>query len=170
LIIKIFESQTKGVENRMKSLNSNKHVLNELLVTIFNDILEIEQTALQQGVLNDLSVTEIHTIEAIGMYKSRTMTEVANDLNITVGTLTTAITKLVKKEYVERTRGEEDRRSVMIALTRKGKLAYRVHERFHQDMINETINGLTDEEEEVLIGSLEKVNKFFKSKYNLKNK
>jgi DNA-binding MarR family transcriptional regulator len=152
----------------MKSLNSNKYVLNELLVTIFNDILEIEQTALQEGVLKDLSVTEIHTIEAIGMYHPRTMTEVANDLNITVGTLTTAITKLVKKGYVERTRGEEDRRSVMIALTRKGKLAYRVHEKFHQDMINETIKGLTDEEEEVLIRSLEKVNSFFKSKYNLK--
>ncbi|GAA0771376.1 MarR family transcriptional regulator [Clostridium subterminale] len=152
----------------MKSLNSNKHVLNELLVTIFNDILEIEQTALQEGVLKDLSVTEIHTIEAIGMYHTRTMTEVANDLNITVGTLTTAITKLVKKGYVERTRGEEDRRSVMIALTRKGKLAYRVHGKFHQDMINETIKGLTDEEEEVLIRSLEKVNSFFKSKYNLK--
>ncbi|MBE6059853.1 MAG: MarR family transcriptional regulator [Clostridium sulfidigenes] len=152
----------------MKSLNSNKYVLNELLVTIFNDILEIEQTALQEGVLKDLSVTEIHTIEAIGMYHPRTMTEVANDLNITVGTLTTAITKLVKKGYVERTRGEEDRRSVMIALTRKGKLAYRVHEKFHQDMISETIKGLKDEEEEVLIRSLEKVNSFFKSKYNLK--
>ncbi len=152
----------------MKSLNSNKYVLNELLVTIFNDILEIEQTALQEGVLKDLSVTEIHTIEAIGMYHPRTMTEVANDLNITVGTLTTAITKLVKKGYVERTRGEEDRRSVMIALTRKGKLAYRVHEKFHQDMISETIKGLTDEEEKVLIRSLEKVNSFFKSKYNLK--
>lgn len=152
----------------MKSLNSNKYVLNELLVTIFNDILEIEQTALQEGVLKDLSVTEIHTIEAIGMYHPRTMTEVANDLNITVGTLTTAITKLVKKGYVERTRGEEDRRSVMIALTRKGKLAYRVHEKFHQDMISETIKGLTDEEEEILIRSLEKVNSFFKSKYNLK--
>jgi len=152
----------------MKSLNSNKYVLNELLVTIFNDILEIEQTALQEGVLKDLSVTEIHNIEAIGMYHPRTMTEVANDLNITVGTLTTAITKLVKKGYVERTRGEEDRRSVMIALTRKGKLAYRVHEKFHQDMISETIKGLTDEEEEVLIRSLEKVNSFFKSKYNLK--
>lgn len=170
MIIKIFESQTKGVENKMESLSSNKHVLNELLVTIFNDILEIEQTALQQGILKDLSVTEIHTIEAIGMYKQRTMTEVANDLNITVGTLTTAITKLVRKEYVERTRGEEDRRSVMIALTRKGKLAYRVHEKFHQDMINETIKGLECEEEEVLIRSLEKVNRFFKSKYNLKNK
>ncbi|MEG2412046.1 MAG: MarR family transcriptional regulator [Clostridium sp.] len=154
----------------MKSFNSNKHVLNELLVTIFNDILEIEQNALSQGILNDLSVTEIHTIEAIGMYKPRTMTEVANDLGITVGTLTTAITKLVKKEYVERTRGEEDRRSVMIALTRKGKLAYRVHEKFHQEMITKTISGLSEDEEAVLVKSLGKVNEFLKEKYNLKKK
>lgn len=154
----------------MKSLNPNRKIINELLVTLFNDILEIEEKALKQGALNDLSVTEIHTIEAIGMYKPRTMTEVANDLGITVGTLTTAITKLVKKEYVERTRGEEDRRSVMIALTRKGKIAYRIHEKFHQEMINETIGGLSEEEEEVLVRSLDKINKFFKDKYDLKNR
>ncbi len=154
----------------MKSSISNKQIINELLVNIFNDILKIEQTALQQGVLNDLSITEIHTIEAIGMYTPRKMTEVANDLNITVGTLTTAITKLVKKDYVERTRGEQDRRAVMIALTRKGKLAYRVHEKFHQDMVNETINGLEKEEEEQLVKSLDKLNSYFKEKYNLKSK
>lgn len=152
----------------MISSNKSKLVLNQLLVTLFNDILEIEQNALKEGVLNDLSITEIHTIEAIGMYEPRTMTEVAKDLGITVGTLTTAINKLVKKEYVERTRGEEDRRAVMIALTRKGKLAYRVHEKFHGDMINETIDGLTSEEEEVLIKALSKLNKFFSEKYNLK--
>lgn len=154
----------------MKTLNPNRKVINELLVTLFNDILEIEEKALKQGELNDLSVTEIHTIEAIGMYKSRTMTEVANDLGITVGTLTTAITKLVKKGYVERTRGEEDRRAVMIALTRKGKLAYRIHDKFHQEMISETIGGLSEVEEEVLIKSLDKINKFFMEKYNLKSR
>lgn len=154
----------------MKTLCTNRKVINELLVMLFNDILEIEEKALQQGELKDLSVTEIHTIEAIGMYKPRTMTEVANDLGITVGTLTTAITKLVKKGYVERTRGEEDRRAVMIALTRKGKLAYRVHDKFHQEMISETIGGLTDEEEEVLVKSLDKINKFFMEKYHLKNR
>ncbi len=154
----------------MKTLNPNRKVINELLVTLFNDILEIEEKALKQGELNDLSVTEIHTIEAIGMYKPRTMTEVANDLGITVGTLTTAITKLVKKGYVERTRGEEDRRAVMIALTRKGKLAYRIHEKFHQEMINETVGGLSEVEEEVLIKSLDKINKFFMEKYNLKSR
>ena len=95
------------------------------------------------------------------------MSEVAQDLNITVGTLTTAINKLIKKEYVERKRIEEDRRVVLIQLTKKGKLAYRIHEKFHKDMIVETIDGLSEDEEEVLIMSLEKLNKFFKDKYGL---
>lgn len=148
-------------------MSKSIHVLNELLVDLFNDILQIEQSALQSGALNDLSVTEIHTIEAIGMYEPRNMSEVAADLNITVGTLTTAINKLIKKEYVERKRIEEDRRVVQIQLTKKGKLAYRVHEKFHLDMIKATIDGLSEEEEEVLITSLEKLNKFFKEKYHL---
>ncbi|MCD3252049.1 MarR family transcriptional regulator, partial [Clostridium botulinum C/D] len=62
-----------------------KTILNELLVDTFNEILTIEQTALKSGKLNDLSVTEVHTIETIGMYKSRTMSEIAGDLGITVG-------------------------------------------------------------------------------------
>ncbi len=144
------------------------NALNELLVDIFNDILEIEQKALQSGAFNDLSVTEIHTIEAIGMYKAKTMTEVACELNITLGTLTTAIGHLVRKAYVEREKSEQDRRIVFIQLTKRGKLAYRVHRKFHSDMVRETIKGLNEEEEEILVKALEKLNVFFKSKYNLK--
>ncbi len=146
-----------------------KTILNELLVSTFNEILTIEQTALKSGKLNDLSVTEIHTIEAIGMYKPRTMSEVAGDLGITVGTLTTAINNLVKKEYVERQKDEKDRRVVKIVLTKKGKLAYRVHEKFHSDMIKATIEGLTDEEEVLLADALGKLNDFFKNNYLEKN-
>ncbi|WP_291579811.1 MarR family winged helix-turn-helix transcriptional regulator [Clostridium sp. UBA6640] len=149
----------------MKQSSLKKHVLNELLVQTFNDILKIEQKALAESVLKDLSITETHTIEAIGMYEVKTMSEVAQSLKITVGTLTTAINKLVKKGYVERNRCEEDRRSVKIKLTRKGKLAYRIHERFHHEMIKASIEGLSQEEEDVLIRSLEKLNEFFKSKY-----
>ncbi|KAJ49129.1 DNA-binding MarR family transcriptional regulator [Clostridium tetanomorphum] len=150
-------------------MSKSIHVLNELLVDIFNDILIIEQNALQSGEFKDLSVTEIHTIDAIGMYNKRTMSEVATDLKITVGTLSTAINHLVRKEYVERSRSEEDRRIVYISLTKKGKLAYRIHKKFHSDMVKETISGLTEDEEEVLISSLEKLNEFFKSKYDLKD-
>lgn len=149
-------------------MSKSMNVLNELLVDLFNDILTIEQNAIQSGEFKDLSVTEMHTIEAIGMYTQKTMSEVANELNITVGTLTIAINNLVKKGYVQRSKSEKDRRIVQISLTKKGKLAYRIHSKFHSDMIKETISGLTDEEEEVLITSLEKLNKFFKEKYHLK--
>ncbi|NLP45624.1 MAG: MarR family transcriptional regulator [Epulopiscium sp.] len=142
-------------------------VLNGLLVELFNDILNIEQTALKDGKFNDLSITEIHTIEAIGLYQPRTMSEVANDLDITVGTLTTAIRKLVKKGYVERKRGEEDRRIVQIQLTRKGKLAYRIHEKFHTDMIKYMVQDLQIQDQQLLIHSLEQLHQFLKEKYHL---
>lgn len=150
-------------------MKRSTRVLNELLVEIFNDIMMIEQRALKEGRFNDLSITEIHTIEAIGMYTPRSMSEVANDLQITVGTLTAAINNLVKKEYVQRKRIEEDRRIVQIQLTKKGKLAYRVHDQFHIDMIKATVQGIQDKEEKILVESLEKLNAFFKSKYSLKD-
>ena len=122
-------------------------VINELLVQLFNDVLQIEESSLKNGEISDLSITEIHTIEAIGMYTEKTMSEVAQSLKITVGTLTTAINKLIKKQYVERKRIEEDRRVVLIKLTKRGKLAYRLHEKFHKDMINTAIEGLDEKEE-----------------------
>ena len=145
-------------------MERNNKVLNELLVQLFNDILQIEENTLKSGNLSDLSVTELHTIVAIGMYQERTMSEVAQDLRITVGTLTTAINKLIKKGYVERKRIEEDRRVVLVHLTKRGKLAYRLHEKFHNDMISDTINGVSEKEEKVLISSLERLNIFFKGK------
>lgn len=142
-------------------------MINELLVQLFNDVLQIEEKSLKEGILSDISITEIHTLEAIGMYSERTMSEVAQKLKITVSTLTTAINKLINKGYVERKRIEEDRRVVLIKLTKRGKLAYRLHMRFHREMIGNAIEGLSLEEEEILLSSLNKINEFFKEKYKL---
>ncbi len=97
------------------------------------------------------------------------MSEIAADLKITVGTLTTAINKLINKGYVERKRIEEDRRVVLVQLTKRGKLAYRIHEKFHRDMVMATIEGLSEEEEKILVRAMDQLNKFFKRKYNLSN-
>lgn len=146
-------------------MKRNEEILNSLFVEVFNDILLIEQKTLRTGILSDLSVTEIHTIEAIGYKTSRTMSEVASDLNITVGTLTTAVNKLIKKEYVSRKRIESDRRVVLIELTKKGRLAHRLHERFHRQMVNETLNSMTEEEAMALGKALFNMTTFFKEKY-----
>lgn len=141
--------------------------INGLLVELFNKILKIEQNAIKNGALRDLSVTEIHTIDAIGMYKQRTMSEVAFDLAITIGTLTTGVNKLIKKGYVKRSRIESDRRVVLISLTKKGKLAYRLHEKFHKDLVKRTIDRLSNKEEELIEISLKKISDFLGYKYGI---
>ncbi|HHV64565.1 MAG TPA: MarR family transcriptional regulator [Peptococcaceae bacterium] len=144
--------------------------LNELLVKLFNDILQIEEQSLKNDKFNDLSITEIHVIEAIGLNAERNMSSVARDLDITIGTLTIAINNLVRKGYVNRTRSEEDRRIVLISLTDKGKEAYNHHLQFHEEMIKTTISKLTPEEMEVLVSALENITGYFKEKYNLMKK
>ena len=139
-------------------------IVNELLVKIFNEILQIEEKTLKNGHFSDLSVREMHTVEAIGRKEKRMMSEVAQDLGITVGTLTTSINRLIKKGYVERSRIEEDRRVVLVELTKKGKVAHRLHERFHNEMVRSMMDSLSEREQEVLIRSLGKLNKYFKIK------
>jgi DNA-binding MarR family transcriptional regulator len=147
-------------------LQSPIKVVNELLVGLFNEILTVEKAALGASPFKDLSLTEMHVIEAIGV-GFRTMTDVADQLGVTVGTLTTSINRLVKKEYVERNRSEEDRRFVQIELTHKGKLAYRMHDAFHAQMVKYMIEELSGEDNQVLIASLTRLSEFFKEKYHL---
>ncbi|GMA54204.1 hypothetical protein GCM10025857_55610 [Alicyclobacillus contaminans] len=52
-------------------MEPNFERINTLLVEAFNDILVIEESELKKSQFNDLSITEMHTIEAIGMYKKR---------------------------------------------------------------------------------------------------
>ena len=134
--------------------------INSLLVDVFNDILVIEESELKKSQFNDLSITEMHTIEAIGMYKKKTTSEVAKELSITVGTLTIAINRLVKKGYVERIRSEDDRRVVKLGLTKKGKLLYRFHQHFHSQMIKEILIDMEEDEMTALLQALDNLHRF----------
>ena len=145
--------------------NTTEEVLNALLVQLFNDILHIEEKSMKNTEFTNLSITEIHTIEAIGTEGNRTMGEIAHDLRITVGTLTTAINRLIKKGYVERKRIEEDRRVVLVSLTDTGQAVFKAHSIFHKEMIDEIMENFEGYELEILTKSLEKVTIFFERKY-----
>lgn len=134
--------------------------VNDYLVSVFNDILTIEESELKKSQFEDISITEMHTIEAIGMYKKKTTSEVAKELSITAGTLTTAINKLVKKGYVERIRSEDDRRVVKLGLTKKGKLLFRVHQHFHREMVKNILIGMSSDEEVALLKALKNLHDF----------
>ena len=110
-------------------------------------------------------MNEMHTLEAIGYEDVKTMSETAEILKITLGTLTTSVNRLVKKGYVQRLQDEKDRRIVLIKLTDKGQEAYKIHEDFHMEMVAKMLIDLNLEEDKALLGSLEKLKEFFQSNY-----
>lgn len=142
-----------------------ERLINELLVDSFNKIQAIEKHSLKQGPLKDLTIAELHAIEAIGL-EGKTMSEIAKKLNVTVGTLTTMINHLVKKEYVERTGSQEDRRIVQIVLTKKGRLAYRIHDRFHYVMIKNMLQDIDEDQYKTLIQALSALDHFINETYD----
>ena len=145
-------------------MDTPKKIINDLLVEVFNNILSIEAEALKaRGV--KLSMNEIHVLEAIEKTDDPTMTHLARRLRVTVGTLTTAMNRLVEKGYTRRYREPEDKRKVMIALTEKAKEALTIHAEFHDEMIDAVITDMKLDQDEVLLHSLKNIRDYFKNKY-----
>lgn len=146
-------------------MNDTRRTLNELLVNLFNNILAIEENNLRKANV-ELSMTEVHILEAIVKSESNMMSAVAKYLMVTQGTLTVSVSKLEKKGYVERIKDDDDRRVVRLLITDKAKEVLEVHDEFHAQMINKVVNELDIEEEQELLRSLQRVSAFFKEKYS----
>lgn len=140
--------------------------VNDQLVLIFNEILEIQERVLKKSRFSDLTLKEMHTIEAIAQDGSLSSNQVAKNLKVTPGTLTVAIQGLEKKGYVKRVKSDKDRRVVLLQLTDRGQAIYQVHKNFHQEMVEETLTGLDPKEVEVLTKGLNNLQQFLlKKKY-----
>ena len=141
---------------------SHYETINDILVNLFNEIWDIEEKALITDQFKDISVNDMHIMEAIGIEKPKNMSSVARLVDVTVGTLTIAINNLVKKGYVMRVRSEEDRRVVLVSLSEKGKTAYEHHRQFPQKMVEAVLEDLNQEETLVLTNALKKLSSFFR--------
>ena len=142
----------------------NYGIFNEVLVRLFRDIMDIEEKAIITSEFKDITNNDMHVIEAIGTGVPKNMSTIAKELSVTVGTLTIAMNSLVKKGYVVRERGKEDRRVVYISLSDKGRKAHAHHAKFHQEMIQGIKNTLNEEELNVLIKALTTLDSWFRNK------
>lgn len=139
-------------------------ILNELLVSAYNGVNKVEEKALKKTSAN-LSITEFHILESIDKNgeEGRTIGDIAQNLSVTMPTVTVAVSKLEKKGYVLKSRGKTDGRHVYITLTKQGNRMNTAHRYFHRLMIRELLMMLTDEEVNILIRTLGKLNEYFKS-------
>ena len=135
--------------------------INNVLVNLINEIWELEEKAIITEEFGDLTNNDMHVIEAVGTGDGKNMSSIARKLNITVGSLTTAMNSLVNKKYVERRRSEEDRRVVYVKLTAKGVRAYRHHEDYHRQMTKAVLDKLDAADVPVLLKTLDALSDFF---------
>ena len=69
-------------------MTDNTQWINDALVKIYNDILWIEENELKKSRFSDLTIKEMHAINAITMYEQMPASQVAKKLHLTPGTLT----------------------------------------------------------------------------------
>jgi len=143
--------------------------INLFLVDVFNEILKTEETCVADSGFKNLSLREIHVIEAVCNAENNEgdnrATAIADTLRITAGSLTTAVTLLEKKGYLKRTRDEKDKRVVRISSTPLGRQASAKHIEFHKEMVDSILQAITPEEAVILTRALSGVTAFFRAKY-----
>ncbi|MGN1277504.1 MAG: MarR family winged helix-turn-helix transcriptional regulator [Floccifex sp.] len=145
-------------------MDYTKHTINELLVGMFNYILYIEERNLKKKNIK-LSMSEVHLLESIEKASDNTMSHIARRSMITQGTLTTNVKTLVAKGYVERYKDQKDGRVVRLKITDKAKEVLKVHDDFHETMIDKAISDLKLDDNKVLIDSLKNILDYFSEQY-----
>ena len=140
---------------------STNRTLNELLVSLFNNVMDIEAKAVITEEFKDITNNDMNIIEAIGIEEPQKMSVIAKRLSVTVGTLTTNMNSLEEKGYIIRERSRVDKRVVLVRLTEdKGRRAFFHHRDFHKHMIQAVVKDLDEEETKVLIKCLRNISAF----------
>lgn len=137
--------------------------LNRLLVMAYRKINKLEEGILHSVSGTDLSIGEMHLLEAVGEKKDGGMPlyELAQRLELSPPTVTVAVNKLFKKGFVVKSKSETDKRSVIVALTRMGRKMNAAHRYFHEQMVRDIDKLLTPPQREGLLRGMEQLNRFF---------
>lgn len=146
--------------------------LNDLLTRMYRSVELMEEQMLRSSQNLNLSISEIHLLEAVGSSNSeetgRSISELSSCMGISLPSVTAAINKLAAKGYVEKRKAEKDGRVVYVYLTKMGRKADLAHRYFHKKMVNSISASLTEDEKKAMLKGMEKLSRFFDN--NLKKK
>ena len=115
----------------------------------------LEKIPRRFGMSEKFSMQEIHTIAAVGHSPKLNITELAEKMGVTKGTISPVVKKLARKGFISKSRGK-DNKEIVLQLTVKGELAYHGHEMFHLKLHAELFGDFEQESPECWI-FLEKI-------------
>jgi len=100
---------------------------------------------------------EMQVVVFIGQHTSVKMTEISENLNSPLSTLTSVVDKLVERKFLTRVHSDEDRRVVNVALTVKGKNSFKTFSERKDEMAEKILSQYNATEQANFIGYLGKM-------------
>lgn len=144
-------------------MDSFERNLNNLLVKVYRSLEKLEEGMLKASKNLNLSISEIHMLEAVQVAAGEngaSISDISEQLDISLPSVTLAVNKLVKKGYVTKNKCTGDGRVVRVTLTREGRRAERAHAYFHRQMVRAVSAEMTENERETLLKGVAKLDDF----------
>ena len=140
-------TDAKKAEKKLKAMTKEEKAMYKKLWEHFNYVanltMVIEERKMDTNLIPDLTIGEMHVLETVDRLNGKPMTKIANELKVTVGSLTIGVNRLVAKEYLLRIRDENDHRVVNLSVTPKAKKVLKIHDKFHEDILLGVLDGVT---------------------------
>lgn len=136
-------------------MSTKEEILSGLVLSIGSQIKK--RVLCKDDQFSEISFRDLELIEFIGKNK-KTMSEIANELNLTAGTVTSLIDKLEENNILKRERDNLiDRRKIFISLDKKGENIFLDHSKIKLEIINIMIENFSEEEKDFFIKIMKKV-------------
>ncbi|HZG80106.1 MAG TPA: MarR family transcriptional regulator [Brevibacillus sp.] len=100
-------------------------------------LLEISQLAPGCESCKNLSLTELHVIQCIGLGGNANVTAISQKIGVTKSAISKITTKLLNKGLITRYQLQDNQKEVYFRLTEQGEVVFTIHEQQHQKIGNE---------------------------------
>jgi len=118
-------------------------------IRILNKMDAMEKCPRDFGSGDLLHCSEIHTMMVIGQRPDINITDLAASLGITKSAISQMISRLARRNLVEKRRNPDNDKEILLRLTPHGTIAFLGHEQYHARIyarMQEKLGAMTDEQ------------------------
>jgi DNA-binding MarR family transcriptional regulator len=116
------------------------------------------------GILEGLSLAEVHCIDRIGILEKPNVTKVAKEMRLTRGAISKISKKLLDKALIESYRDSNNKKEIYYRLTKDGEALFHKHRSTHEKVRGEWLSFFgrySDSEQATILRFLTEVSDLF---------
>jgi DNA-binding MarR family transcriptional regulator len=131
------------------------------LLEVVPPVMRVIRTEMRRQSTPDLSVPQFRVLSYLNRSAGGSLSEVADHIGLTRPAMSVLIDGLVNRKLVTRETDQDDRRRLMLTLTRAGQSLYNAAREHTQAALAARLQALDPAERQALIGSLEHLRGLF---------